>query len=65
MVNVSNVNTQHTEVINLVWRVCRIDGRVTNVEENNKKKFPRRMCYQSPIFNGEGGKVGGGRSLSL
>ena len=34
MVNVSNVNTQHREVINLVLRVCRIDGRVTNVEEN-------------------------------
>ena len=40
MLNVSNVNTQHREVINLVWRVCRIDGRVTNVEENKKKKFP-------------------------
>ena len=44
MVNVSNVNTQHREVINLVWRVCRIDGRVTNVEENKKKKNFQEEC---------------------
>lgn len=47
MVNVSNVNTQHREVINLVWRVCRIDGRVTNVEENNKKNFQEECVIKA------------------
>lgn len=50
MVNVSNVNTQHTEVINLVWRVCRIDGRVTNVEENNKKKISKKNVLSKPYL---------------
>ena len=50
MVNVSNVNTQHREVINLVWRVCRIDGRVTNVEENNKKKISKKNVLSKPYL---------------
>ena len=45
MLTVSNINTQHREVINWVWRVCRRDGKVTNLGDNNNKKFPRRMCY--------------------
>ena len=50
MVNVSNVNTQHREVINLVWRVCRIDGRVTNVEENKKKKISKKNVLSKPYL---------------
>ena len=50
MVNVSNVNTKHRELINLVWRVCRIDGRVTNVDENNKNKISKKNVLSKPYL---------------